>query len=397
MSIKGIGSWLLRVCSRVTNRGNFVPEVDGLRFIAILLVILTHVATFMKKYTAKDPASLPNDPVWRVLDLGYVGVELFFAISGFIIAVPFARNYIRQQPSPSLRAYYLRRVTRLEPPYIINLLLFFLILVIFRHIPISDLVPHLFASVFYVHNFVYHEPSRINGVAWSLEVEVQFYLIAPLLALVFTLQSRALRRGAIVGAMLAFALLWELFDGTMGRQTVAAYTLFGAVNYFLVGFLLADIYLVDWGGEPPRRTLSWDAVALGSFSAFLAFVLRYDLDRLVCPALIAVFFMSAFRGHLLSSFLRQPLIYVIGGMCYTIYLYHYWILSVVGWVALRLIPMPDAVLPQALILLIVMIPPLLLICGVLFVFLEKPFMNSAWPAQVWGYLRNKREPELRRA
>ena len=58
------------------------------------------------------------------------GVELFFAISGFILGIPFASHYLRGVPRVNLRRYFIRRLTRLEPPYIINLMVLAGILVI---------------------------------------------------------------------------------------------------------------------------------------------------------------------------------------------------------------------------------------------------------------------------
>ena len=48
-------------------------------------------------------------------------MPLFFAISGFILALPFAEHYLSGAPRPTLGRYYVRRVTRIEPPYVINL------------------------------------------------------------------------------------------------------------------------------------------------------------------------------------------------------------------------------------------------------------------------------------
>ncbi len=77
------------------------------------------------------------------------GVELFFVISGMILAMPFARQYLTDGKSVSLRKYYMRRVTRLEPPYILSVILFTAMSAAYMH---GHLWPgywsHAFASLF---------------------------------------------------------------------------------------------------------------------------------------------------------------------------------------------------------------------------------------------------------
>src|SRR5581483_4845753 len=119
-------------------------------------------------------------------------------------AAPFAAHHLLGARRVSLKAYYWRRVTRLEPPYLLAMLLCFLTLVFYWGQSARALWPHLLASMFYLHNIVYYSPdtmgfSTINPVAWSLEIEVQFYILAPLLACVFLIRHKWLRRGAILG------------------------------------------------------------------------------------------------------------------------------------------------------------------------------------------------------
>src|SRR5437016_6274312 len=99
---------------RLTTRGTFIPQVDGLRFIAITFAVLIHVEQFSRS--------------GNMFLLGWRGVQLFFVISGFILSLPFAAHYLSGGPPVHLGKYYLRRVTRLEPPYILNILFLFVIL-----------------------------------------------------------------------------------------------------------------------------------------------------------------------------------------------------------------------------------------------------------------------------
>src|SRR5882762_7039250 len=105
---------LLRRLSRETTSGRFIPEMDGLRFAAIGMVVLFHLNGYL---TVKSKAFYPAPPTdWlaQAAFVGFHGVELFFVISGFILGLPFASHYLKNKPAVPLRKYYLRRLTRLE-------------------------------------------------------------------------------------------------------------------------------------------------------------------------------------------------------------------------------------------------------------------------------------------
>ena len=102
-----IGARILGLISRPSTSGGFVPEMDGLRFVAIAWVVLYHVAALR---SPDVPAALRAG-----CDSGHYGVELFFIISGFVLALPFATWRLKEGGPVVLKRYYLRRLTRLEP------------------------------------------------------------------------------------------------------------------------------------------------------------------------------------------------------------------------------------------------------------------------------------------
>ena len=178
--------------------------MDGLRFAAIGMVILFHLNGYL---TAKSPlySAAPPHSDWlaQAAIVGFRGVELFFVISGFILGLPFAAHYLKGAAPVNLRKYYLRRLTRLEPPYIVALLLLFILAAGIEGAPPASFYPHLAASLFYLHSLIYGTFSPAMGVAWSLEIEVQFYILVPLLTLLFAIRNRKLRRSSIAILILA--------------------------------------------------------------------------------------------------------------------------------------------------------------------------------------------------
>ena len=109
---------------RITSSGSWVPQIDGLRFVAIVSVLLFHIAGQMAERSGHAVAIQPRYGLLTLLiGNGDRGVLLFFVISGTILARPFLRQHRLGGKRVAIGAYYLRRVTRLEPPYILCLFL----------------------------------------------------------------------------------------------------------------------------------------------------------------------------------------------------------------------------------------------------------------------------------
>ena len=108
-------TWSLR---RITSGSSWIPEIDGLRFIAIALVVLFHLsAEVYSKSSVPLIVQSWYSGLFTFFGRGDIGVRIFFVISGFILGRPFARHYLLGHARPSLRSYYLRRLSRIEPPY----------------------------------------------------------------------------------------------------------------------------------------------------------------------------------------------------------------------------------------------------------------------------------------
>ena len=357
---------------RITTQKRFIPQIDGLRFVAIASVVFFHCyASLENRAAIPIPFALNGDLPKR-------GVELFFAISGFILGVPFASHYISKAPRVNLKQYFLRRLTRLEPPYFLSLLLWMAAQWVSARRPIGDMLPHLAAHMAYLHNFIYGAfVGPVNGVAWSLEVEVQFYTLVPILSLVFAIANPRLRRSAILVAMAVIGIA----TNPLYRTTHFHYFIGYYLAFFLAGFLVCDLYISH--GEQ-KRSFLWDAAALCLWP--LVWYPSRNLLHVALPFMIVVLYLAAFRGRICSAIFSHPVLTNIGGMCYSIYLLHfpgiylvkrftaYWHVRGNFWVFFAL---------QAFLMWIFV----LLSCGTFFLLIERPCMDREWPQKVWRRLQ----------
>ena len=367
---------------RITTTGKFIPEIDGLRFLAVLSVYIYHLAGDILRHTSPEwHESLNSNWLFSVTQILNVGVPLFFVLSGFILSLPFADARRRGVPSPSLKKYFLRRITRLEPPYILCLLLFFSLKIAAARGTAAGMLPHLIASIFYAHNFSFGEPSTINIVAWSLEVEVQFYILAPLLTMVFAPSKAFARRSALIALMFLTTGISRVFTD----HGVHGPSLLGYLQYFVAGFMLTELYLSR--GNWLQRNVLWDLVALAGWPALLFLSVRGGSSiAWLAPWLILVLFVSAFRGVAMNRFIVNPWITTIGGMCYTIYLLHNYIIASLGMVTEKLSFYSNSFSARLGLQFLIMSPVILIISGIYFYWIERPCMRPEWPSELRGTL-----------
>jgi peptidoglycan/LPS O-acetylase OafA/YrhL len=238
----------------------------------------------------------------------------------------------------------------------------------------------------YCHNAVYHSGSSINSGAWSLEIEVQFYLLAPLLASVFAIHKPLLRRGILVVAAVLFGVRQHRWGPVIiHSDAVHGLTLLDQVHFFLVGFLLADLYLTDWR-QPSRRATTWDVLASFAWAAIVPALIWDVFADVTVPCLIFVAYVGAFRGRLWRRIVSTRALYVIGGMCYTIYLYHPFLVSAFGRLTIG-IRVGHAFWLNDVLQCAAIAIPTVGVSAVLFALLEKPFMRRDWPTRFARALR----------
>jgi peptidoglycan/LPS O-acetylase OafA/YrhL len=375
--------WGLSSLRRVTSSGRFIPEIDGLRFAAILAVYVYHVNAYLLEKGTHTPGDGSQGLLVRALEHGHYGVQLFFIISGFVLALPFASHYLRGSKPVSLRAYFLRRLTRLEPPYIVAMIGLFALRVLYLGDSASNLLPNLGASLLYMHTLIYGTLSVINAVAWSLEVEIQFYVLVPLLARVFAISNATKRRliiCAVILAEIAFQAVW-----VSSKTPRIQLSIFGQLQYFLLGFLLADLYVSEWRSKPDRNRV-WDIVSLIGWPMLPVLWHYPQVSRWVFPPLALALYCATFRGVWSSRLFSIPWLTTIGGMCYTIYLLHWPIITFVGRQTID-IRMSSSYAGLYITQFLLMTPVVLAVSAVYFAMIEKPCMRPDWPQRLAARLR----------
>jgi peptidoglycan/LPS O-acetylase OafA/YrhL len=384
---------LLSHLSRVTSPGRtFIPQIDGLRFIAIMGVLAFHIRAISIYHFGGLPPGAHEGLLSNTFEAGHFGVQLFFAISGFILILPFAKHHLRGGQAMSYRSYLIRRVTRLMPPYLIHLgLLFLLGALVLRRVPSHEylyhnpdwgmfLSRHLLASLVYSHGLLFGAHPYPNIVLWSLETEVQFYLLAPALAKVFAISSPARRRTLLIAATIVFPLL----AGLLGNESyLVRFSLIGNLQYFLVGFLLVEVYLAGWaslGSWAKAFDLLLPMAIVGA-----VFIHFHPGWMPLLPCIVLAACLAAFRGRVAARLLGNSWITIIGGMCYTIYMYHW--LMVSSLIRVTKGAHTGALWLDLIIQCAVMVPVITLVSLVLFVLFERPFMARDWLSRLLSYLK----------
>ena len=343
-------------------------EIDGLRAFAVIAVIINH---FNKE----------------LLPSGYLGVDIFFVISGFVITSSLYKRPA-QTFSDFLSGFYERRVKRLVPALIFFVLVMSLLICLFNPDPGLSLKTGL-ASLFGVSNFYllkqstdyFSSSTELNVFThtWSLGVEEQFYLLFPLLAWCSGLvaKSNFWRRNLLVVL------------GTLAISSLVLFLRSYSVNQAAAYFLMPARFWEMAAGSL-LFALSHQALRLG-------FVLRGFLSTLILGFIIAVMLLpvgfggpyptvfvvlmvctllALLRpGQLAFNVLSHPTVVYIGLISYSLYLWHWGVLSVSRWT----IGIHWWSLPVQVLLLFA-------ISAFSYHFIETRFRKSHWFSKRWKNL-----------
>lgn len=368
---------------RVMTGGKYVPEIDGVRFVAIFLVLIQHLHERLLRRVGEHYPKVAGSALDDYLISGGVGVSIFFALSGYILH----RNLSRQcerTGSLQLKKYFLRRLTRLEPPYVVVTTLIFLVLLLGLYQPEGkylgsgerSLWISYLTTITYTHTVIFNCPPAVNPPGWTLEAEVQFYLIAPIVTLLlWRLPSRRLR----VALLLIVTAAWPLLIGI--HLPEFRFLLGRKLPYFLVGLIVYELREQYRASSIPGA-LS-DVLILFSMAALiLPRGLEPPAKEIWQCIWICVFLYCVLTGGMIRRILSLAPLALIGGMCYTIYLIHVpaetLVIKVTSGIGLGY-DYSWYLLIQAVLVLL----PVLVVSTVFFLLIERPCMRSDWPKQLY--------------
>lgn len=379
---------------RKTNSTVFVPEIDALRFFAILTVMFFHLNATLTSHWGLDRIedsymllgggdSLLDFGWWlRRMDLG---VRVFFAISGMVLAMPYIKRYMAKEPFEPIYRFYGRRLLRLEPLFILSLIFFSFIYVLVLDKPVGDALHYFLASLTYSNVLVFGFPSPINPVTWSLETEFQFYLLFPFIfAFIFAYENRywiTLSFILMIVATLFFRNLLYFDNNPHFNQSILFY-----ISNFTTGILFAWIWIRHQSLFVRKRYL-WDLTTILSIVGLFYFYKPQDdwtLNLFFNFSIFGLFF-GVFKGQLFHKISNFDGIVLIGGMCYSLYLFHLGALHF--FVPLVLDFIGKVSYAHALLILSLSALPLAILTGMMvYITVEKPTMDARWPRKLLYFL-----------
>ena len=390
--------------------GDYRAEIDGLRFFAIAIVVVGHFGERAVRFFPSAEAAAGEHPlIGSLLQRPGLGVSLFFAISGFIIATQAMKAKHGPLSAKFLRAYFGRRVLRIEPPYLILLVATWALLTFSGYTPEGtrqfekgpeSLTVSLLSSVFYLHDLLWGAFPRLFPPGWSLEVEVQFYLLAPLLFWAYFGLRVGLPRLLFGSSLLVAGASLAVFAPKQLGPASIDYSILRYFHFFWLGIMLAD--LQDWMAAKTLR-VSPAAIGLLGWSAFFCYVVipTAPLDpattREVILALLvrvaslttiaAMFFCIFGPRSSFKSFCANPWVSLVGGACYSIYLTHLQIIQVLTTMIAR--RAPDSALSTILVYAGVEIVAVVAIGLVFYALIERTFMIANWPRPVLDWIAKR--------
>lgn len=301
-----------------------LPTLDGLRAIAVGIVMLSHMA-----HSAGAPHGLGL--VSRLLS-GEIGVQIFFTISGFIITHLLLREQAKNGRI-NLGAFWYRRALRILPPLLV-------LLAVLQALNFAGWLKvdawSQWASLLFIRNHVMHTGGWFNGHLWSLSVEEQFYLAWPLVMVVAVARGGQLPFGWLIVATIVARgfLAWS------GQLNLVSYGLIGNVDALMLGC---------WGAWHLAGKATWPESVFGQVAKAWPLMLlvvmglsfakssRYALpSQTLEPAVVGCLTIAIIRSHLqpIGTLLFKVLNFgwmgSLGRMSYSLYLWQQLFLCPVG-------------------------------------------------------------------
>jgi peptidoglycan/LPS O-acetylase OafA/YrhL len=321
------------------NPGRRIDALDGWRTISILLVIFSHLLLYSSIHISNGGqiARLVYIPILD--ELGFLGVKIFFVISGFVICRGLLQERVRLGRI-SLFGFYIRRVFRIVPPLLVYVTSIYSLSLIGV---IGDHTNSIARALTFTCNFPKADCGGYLGAhTWSLSVEEQFYLIIPVL--LSMIGARGPRLSLIILVLLSIAIISLPILGYSVAATV--------ISQFLpISVGVSCAMYEDWIDRRVKEIPVWC-----QFCAPIALVIVLRLTdtrfwqfatTIQAFAIAAILMLSIFRISYVQRILSSTILSAVGRVSYSIYLWQqlatysfegagvtFYILSISGCIAL---------------------------------------------------------------
>jgi peptidoglycan/LPS O-acetylase OafA/YrhL len=326
-------SWRGSITAGSSPHSTRVDYIDGLRGIAILMVMAYHYLPNAATYTFTSELGLAKMIMLYAPNLAWTGVDLFFVISGYLIGGILLRN---READNFFRVFYFRRFGRVLPVF--SVWLGIMAVCIGAGITLQGLfnghLPFL-AHLTFTQNFAAASTGSFGSiwevVTWSLAVEEQFYLALPLAVRLLPSRYLILVCALCIGAApLIRVALFTLID----EPQMYVYTMFPArMDSLFLGVAIAAAMLDKKMSLHLRRNISALRTAFWFLAAVMASLLLMNLDKTdysvatVGYTAIALFYASVVTLAALGTlpgqkFLRLLPLRLAGYWCFSLYLFH---------------------------------------------------------------------------
>ena len=320
------------------------------------------------------------------MKMGFLGVDIFFVISGFLLTLPWLNSRREQRFIPFVKNFYARRVLRIVPAYYVTLLvIIYLSLFGLQKLPsTTNVVSH----ILFVNDFL--DQPIIRGVFWTLSVEMCFYLTLP-----FIMWIRKPKRWWMALTAMAFgAIAFRLFliyshhplfnqgDASHFNNVRYIHTLAGRFDEFAVGMACAWLYQhkkipTDAGNRLFAIGLALMLIIINVYGRRGDILMEAPLLYLALPTIASIatgFIISGavVRGSAPNRLLGASTMIFVGTISYSVYLWHTVILDALY--RSELLSRVEGVTRLSHAFLY-SLPPILLISLVSYWWIEKPFLE----------------------
>lgn len=314
---------------------NHIPVLDGLRTVAILIVVWFHF--WQQSWLMPIVGGFNLD--WLPRN-GAILVDFMILLSGFCLFLPYAREMAYGERAPKASTFYKKRAARIMPSYYVSILI---VLFCFA-LPLGefatakdfwkDFVPH----VFFVHNFFpeSHIYTKLNGALWTVAVEVQFYLLFPLLARWFQKRPVLTYVGMVAVGLMSSSWISNHYD-TLNQSMYVNHTL-TFTSVFANGMLGAWAYITmtkDRQRNKAEETFFF-LLAIGGmwlFKIMCEHRMRYrsatlwqvDYRYLLSLLFLLILFGAVMSGRYLQWLLGNRIMKFLAGISFNLYICHQYI------------------------------------------------------------------------